>query len=293
MNDAATPQAPGFYRYRVGDFHAVALNEGMVVRDRPAGFVPNADDAAVAAAFAEAGMAADKLTLTFNPLAIQTPSGTVLIDTGFGEGGPPSAGRLIANLRAAGIAPEDVSTVIISHFHGDHIMGLRRADGTPMYPNAKLMVPRPECDYWLDQAKADAAPEAARGNFELARKILDGLDLQRFEWGDEILPGFTAVQADGHTPGMSAIEIVSGDSKLLYVADITNNPLVFARHADWQAMFDVDPARTIETRRRLLDRAAAEHLRLHFYHAPFPATAYVAKNGNGYEYLPAPWQPDA
>jgi glyoxylase-like metal-dependent hydrolase (beta-lactamase superfamily II) len=88
---------------------------------------------------------------------------------------------------------------------------------------------------------------------------------------------------------MSAIEITSGDQKLLYVADITNNPLLFVRHPDWQAMFDVDPDQTIKTRRRLLDRAASEHLRLHFFHAPFPATAYVVKNGDAYEYLPALW----
>ena len=132
-------------------------------------------------------------------------------------------------------------------------------------------------------------PEAARSNFELARKTMDGLEMTRFAWGDEILPGFTSVQADGHTPGMSAIEVTSGDQKLLYVADITNNPLIFARHPDWQAMFDVDPEQTIKTRRRLLDRAVSERLRLHFFHAPFPATAYVAKNGDAYDYLPALW----
>jgi glyoxylase-like metal-dependent hydrolase (beta-lactamase superfamily II) len=234
-------------------------------------------------------MPVDKLTLTFNPLAVQTPSGTVLIDTGFGESGPPTTGHLVANLRAAGIEPGDVSTVVISHLHGDHILGLKRKDGSPTYPNATVMVPGLECDYWLNDAKMTAAPEAARSNFELARKTLDGFDLKRFAWGDEILPGFTSVRADGHTPGMSAIEVISGGDKLLYVADITNNPLLFVRHPEWQAMFDVDPDQTIVTRRRLLDRAVAEGLRLHFFHAPFPATAYVVKNGDAYEYLPALW----
>ncbi|MDT7952556.1 MAG: MBL fold metallo-hydrolase [Acetobacteraceae bacterium] len=275
-------QAPGFYRYRLGDMQAIALNDGYVVRDRPGNFIRNADDAAVGAAFAEAGMPADKLMLTFNPLALETADGVVLIDTGFGESGPPTAGRLAANLEAAGITPADISTVIISHFHGDK-------DGSPTYPKAKLMVPQGECDYWLDDASMNAAPEAARANFESARRILDGFELQRFAWGDEILPGFTSVQANGHTPGMSAIEVTSGGDKLLYVADITNNPLLFVRHPDWQAMFDVDPEQTIKTRRRLLDRAAAEQLRLHFFHAPFPASGYVAKNGSAYEYLPALW----
>ena len=284
-----TAQAPGFYRYKLGDFHAIALHDGVLTRDRPSGFVANADDAAVAAVFAEAGMPADKLTLTFNPLAIETPAGLVLIDTGFGESGPPTAGHMLANLKAAGFEPGDVSTVIISHLHGDHILGLRRKDGSRMFPNATLMVPQGECDYWLDEAKMNAAPEAARSNFDLARQIMDGFEMQRFGWGDEILPGFASVQADGHTPGMSAIEITSGGEKLLYVADITNNPLLFVRHPDWQVMFDVDPDQTVRTRRRILDRAVAERLRLHFFHAPFPGTAYIAKNGDAYEYLPALW----
>lgn len=287
--DRPIKQAPGFFRYALGEFNAIALNEGVLTRDRPSTFIRNADDAAVGAAFAEAGMPADKLTLIFNPLAIETPNGVVLIDTGFGDSGPPTAGQLLPNLKAAGIAPEDVTTVIISHFHGDHILGLKRKDGSKIYPNATLMVPQAECDFWLDDAKMKAAPEGAQVNFEAARKTMGDLDMQRFAWGDEILPGFKSVQADGHTPGMSAIEIESAGERLMFVADITNNPLLFVRHPEWQAMFDIDPERTIATRRRLLDRAAAEHLRLHFYHAPFPATAYVVKNGDAYEYLPALW----
>ena len=89
---------------------------------------------------------------------------------------------------------------------------------------------------------------------------------------------------------MSALEIVSGDAAMLYVADITNNPVIFARHPEGQAMFDMDPEEATATRRALLDRAASDRLRLHFFHAPFPATGFVARNGSGYEYLPALWE---
>ena len=121
-----------------------------------------------------------------------------------------------------------------------------------------------------------------------------GTPPRRYRWGEELLPGMTAVKASGHTPGMSALEIVSGDAAMMYVADITNNPLIFARHPEWQAMFDMDPEEATATRRTLLDRAAADRLRLHFFHAPFPATGFVVRNGAGYEYLTAlwVWQPD-
>ncbi|MGI4953034.1 MAG: MBL fold metallo-hydrolase [Janthinobacterium lividum] len=288
-NSTGRPQAPGFYRFKVGEFEAVALHDGVITRDRPAGFIRNAGDDEVGEAFAAAGMPREKLTLTFTALLVDTGSGVVLIDTGMGEAGPPGTGMLAANLAAAGYAPEDIGTVIISHFHGDHISGLRRTDGSLTYPRAQIMVPQVEWDYWTDEARMASAPEALKGNFELVRRSFGTEDVRRFNWGDEVLPGLRAVQASGHTPGMTAIEIGSGAARLLFVADITNNPLLFARHPEWQAMFDMNPDEATATRKTLLDRAAAEKLRLFFFHAPFPATGTVVKTGSGYEYLPALW----
>ena len=291
MSDRKTiaEQAPGFYRFKLGAFDVIALHDGVISRDRPPGFVPNASDEEVAEAFAAAGMPPDKLTITFTALAIQTGRGVVLIDTGLGESGPPGTGTLTANLAAAGIQPGEVGTVIISHFHGDHISGLRKKDGALAFPNAELLVPAKEWDFWMDDAQAEN--EALKGNIGLCHKMFDGLSQQirRYDWDEEILPGFTSVRANGHTPGMSAIKIVSGDDAMMFVADITNNPLIFARHPEWQAMFDMDPEQTIATRKRLLDQAAADRMRLSFFHAPFPATGYVVRSRDRFEYLPALW----
>lgn len=285
------PQAPGFFRFRVGSFEAIAVHDGVLSRDRFAGFVRNASDAEVGEAFAAAGMAREKLTLTFTALTINTGNGIVLIDTGMGEGGQPATGALTANLAAAGVRSEDVGAVVISHFHGDHISGLRRKDESLAFPNAEILVPEMEWNYWMDDARMNTVPEALKSNFALVRRIFGPVakKVRRYDWGKEVLPGFTAVKASGHTPGMSALEITSGDSAMMFVADITNNPLIFARHPEWQAMFDMDPQDAIETRKRILDRAAADKLRLSFFHAPFPATGFVIKSGDGFEYLPALW----
>ncbi len=288
----AAGQAPGFYRFKLGAYEAIALHDGVAVRERPAGFVRNASDAEVGEAYAAAGMARDKLTLTYNALAIRTAGGTVLIDTGLGEGGLANgAGQIDANLAAAGLSRAAISTVIISHFHSDHIAGLLRADGRAAFPNAEILVPEKEWAFWRDEARMNAAPDWMKPHFALAKRIFDPLatSVRRYGWGEEVLPGFTSVKAGGHTPGMAAIEIVSGDSATMFVADITNNPLVFARHPDWQALFDLDPEEATATRKALLDRAAADKLRLSFFHAPFPATGYVIKAGAGYEYVPALW----
>lgn len=288
-NSTQRPQAPGFYRFKLGGFEAVALHDGVITRDRPGGFVRNADDAEVGEAFAAAGMPRDKLTLTFTALLVDTGDGVVLIDTGMGDSGPPGTGMLATNLAAAGYAPEDVGTVIISHFHADHISGLRRKDGSPAFPKAEVLVPQVEWDFWTDETRMQAAPDALKGTFELVRRIFGTGEVRRYAWGDELLPGFRAVRASGHTPGMSAIEITSGEARLMFVADITNNPLLFARHPEWQAMFDMDPDEATTTRKTLLDRAATETMRLFFFHAPFPSTGTVIKTGSGYEYLPALW----
>ena len=291
QSSTANAQAPGFYRFKVGAFRAIALHDGSIARDRPPGFVRNASDDVVAEAFAAAGMPPDKLTLTFTALAIDTGSGVVLIDTGMGEGGPAGTGMLEGNLAAAGISAGDVAQVVISHFHADHISGLRRKDGSLTYPKAQIHAPQVEWEYWMDETKKAAASEGLKGTFDLASRMFgsDAASVRRFAWGDEVLPGITAIQASGHTPGMTAFQIVSEGESVMFVADITNNPMLFVRNPDWQAMFDMNAEEAVTTRRRLLDRAAAEKQRLFFFHAPFPGVAYVSKSGDRYEYLPALW----
>lgn len=281
----------GVYRRALGEFELVALHEGVVRRDWPAGFVRNVDDATVQAEFRRAGMAPGTLTITFTALLVKTTDGLVLIDTGMGAGGPPGTGRLLGNLAAAGFATEEVTDVVISHFHGDHIMGLRRADGGKTFENATVHVPKREWAFWMDQGNREKLPEAAKAQFDGTQKVMAPLqnEVVQYDWGETILPGLVSVDAHGHTPGMSAIEISSGGERALFVADITNNPLIFARHPSWQAVFDMDPEAAVATRRRLLGRAAEAGTLLFFFHAPFPGFATVVARGEEYEYLPALW----
>ncbi len=293
---AERTRQPGHARLRIGKFAGVALHDGTVQRERPAGFVRNAEEAEVERAFAMIGLPADALTLTFTGLALESAeTGLVLFDTGNGPGAPATAGRLAENLAAAGHGRDEVAAVVVSHFHADHIAGLLDGEGRPAFPAARILVPEPEWAYWTDKDNRAAAPEAQHRIFELTERVFGvlGERTERFAWGDEILPGIAAVQADGHTPGHTAFDIRSDGQRMLYVGDITNNPLIFARNPDWQAAFDILPDRAVETRRRLLDMAAAERLHLFFFHAPFPSHGYVAKVGERYEYLPAFWSADA
>ena len=283
-------QNAGFHRFKIGSFEVIALHDGVVQRDMPKGFVRNASDADVSAAFAELGLPADKLTITFTALAVNTGDKVVLFDAGNGGPGGP-VGNVAKNLAAAGIQAGDVDVHAFSHFHGDHIGGVKGADGKLTFPNAEIVVPEAEWAFWMDDAKMNNAPEAMKGGFQLVRKQFADMagKVRKQAWEKEVVPGITAIQADGHTPGHTAFLIASGKEQMMFVADITNHPGIFARRPEWQAIFDMDPQRAIDTRKRLLDRAAADKIRLSFYHAPFPATGFVVKDGNSYDFQQALW----
>lgn len=287
---ASVNQAPGFYRYKVGDLTVTAINDGFARRPLE-GFVRNAELADVKKAMESAFLPQDALPITFNTLVIQNGDRLTLIDTGNGDSGAPTSGTWAANFKAAGFDPKNVSSVVFSHFHGDHINGFRLKDGTAMFPNAEVMVPAAEWGFWMDDAKAAAAPDGMKGAFAGVRRVFGPVakDVKQFEAGKEILPGITAVAAPGHTPGHTVFAVTSGNGKLMVMSDTTNHPALFVRNPDWSAIFDMDGPAAAATRRKLLDMVSAEKMQVAFYHAPFPATGHIAKSGNGYEMIPVQW----
>ena len=142
--------------------------------------------------------------------------------------------------------------------------------------------------HYLDDARMAAVPEAARGAFMVARRVFgpNMKDIKQAEWGKEWASGITAIQSDGHTPGHTSFVISSGTKSLLVVGDAVNDPRIFGRQPEWHLGFDLDRALAVNTRKRLLDMAAADKMQTSFYHAAFPATGYIAKNGNAYDWFP-------
>lgn len=289
---AASGQPPAFYRLQVGGIEVIRVHDGVAARPLDASFVKNAELAEVQAALEAAFQPTDTLFIPFTTTIVRTPTNLVAIDTSLGEFGPPTAGAWRRNLAAAGIEPAEVDTVVISHFHGDHISGLRGKDGTSPFAKARVTVPEAEWAFWMDDGQMSRAPEGMQSAFQNVRRVFAPIagEVERYGDGQELVPGLKVIAAPGHTPGHSAFLVSDGAEQLLVWSDTTNKPELFVRNPGWHAVFDMDGAQAAATRTRLLDMAAADRLPVAGYHFPFPATGHIARRGEGYDYVPVFWQ---
>jgi glyoxylase-like metal-dependent hydrolase (beta-lactamase superfamily II) len=286
---AAQP-APQFHRMTVGTLPVTIVQDGVVLRDvTTQGAAVNATAEQVLAALAAAGTPGATQPVPFNQTVVRTRAGLVLLDTGFGQGAPAGMAQRAAVMRAAGIDPDQVAMVVISHFHPDHIGGLLAADGAPAFPNAAMKVPEIEWAYWTDEGEAARSPEGRRPLFAEARRRFApyAARLERFAAGAEVAPGITAVATPGHTPGHVSFLIADGNAQALVIGDAVTSPALYMANPDWYPVFDMDPPKAVATRRALLDRAANERMPVIGYHFPFPATGLVERAGSGYRLVPA------
>lgn len=290
---ATGTQAPAFYRFKLGSYELTAIHDGVWYRDIDAKFVGNAPWPAVQKAMADVYMEPGKLQIPFTTLLVNTGSKLVLIDTATGGQLAATAGKFTANLAAAGVDPKSVDTILISHFHPDHINGIKDKENRIVFPNAEINVPEPEWAFWMDDAKMNAAPDGMKPAFRNVRRVFGDLkDVKRYEPGKELAPGITSIAAYGHTPGHTAFAIASGNQSMLVLSDTTNNPWLFVRNPDWHAAFDMDGPMAAENRKRLLDRAAVDRMLVQGYHFPFPASGHIVKtSATTYDLAPVLWQP--
>jgi glyoxylase-like metal-dependent hydrolase (beta-lactamase superfamily II) len=291
---AAGKQAAAYYRYKVGDFEITSINDGARTFAMPDGFVKNVSKEEALAAAEAAYMPKGQVTVPFNPQIVNTGSKLVLIDTGYGPGIAPSVGLLPAGMAAAGIDPKAIDIVVLSHLHPDHINGVKTADGKLAFPNAELKVPAVDWAFWMsDENAAKASSDMMKAYFQTVRKVLadQAGNVTKYEWGKEVAPGITAIDAHGHTPGHTAFAVASGSARVLIQSDVTNIPELFLRHPDWHVAFDVDPIVAAQTRHKIYDMASAERMTVVGFHFQFPSIGHVEKDGAGYRLVPTAWNP--
>ena len=239
------------------------------------------------ALLAEEGISRDSLTPDCNVTLYQDGTNTVLFDVGSGPDFMPSAGTLIDNLDAAGVAPDDVTHVVFTHAHPDHIWGLLDDFDDLVFANATYLMGRDEWAYWYDPATVDTIGEARAAFAVGAKRRMEVIEdqVQFFDDGQEVLPGIAAMATYGHTPGHMAFELRSGSESALIVGDaIVNHHVAFLRPG-WLSGSDQDTEMAATTRQRLLDRIASEQMRMIGFHLPGGGIGRAERTDNGYRFV--------
>ena len=286
---AAPLQAPGFYRLTVGDYRVTVLLDGTGKRDLAAIM---SQPAVVRAAY-DAVHQAMPVELSINCFLIDTGKMLILVDTGAGELFGPAAGKLTANLRAAGYTPESVDAVLLTHIHADHSGGLM-IKGQRAFPNATVYVDAADPALWLNAKKEAAAPAERRDSFAEARLSITPYRianrLRTFNAPTEVFPGITAVPVRGHTPGHAAYRIERGGSRLLLWGDTMHAQEAQFSRPDITIAYDTDPAPAAAARTALLTQLADSGELVGGAHLSFPGLGRVEKKEHGFTWHAEPYR---
>jgi glyoxylase-like metal-dependent hydrolase (beta-lactamase superfamily II) len=293
---AVGKQAPGYYRYKIGDFEVTVVTDGRAAVPLSDTYIANAKKDAINELLAANYLPKDTATQSYTPVVINTGSKLVAIDTGLGLGtfaqSKGALGQYHSNLAASGLDAKSVDTVVISHFHGDHINGLIDTENKPLFPNAEVMVPAVEWKFWMDDSNIGKFASAPEGFFKNVRRVFGALGnkVTPYDDGKELIGGIKAIATPGHTPGHMSYLVSSGSQSLLVQSDVTAGmAFLFVRNPDWSLAFDIDKPLAVQTRRKFYDMAAAERMPVQAYHLAFPSVGYIEKDGNGYRFVPAAW----
>ncbi|HLY26133.1 MAG TPA: MBL fold metallo-hydrolase [Aggregatilineales bacterium] len=268
-----------YYPFKVGNIACAVLLDGAspVSPERMVGRFPDIAEADMRRAYDEIKLSLDAADSSFNILMAKIGADVILVDSG--EGGNPSGGLLTQSLALAGLAPDAVTMVVITHSDGDHVLGLLSDDGKAMFPKARYVISKEELAFWQRRMESGAADQ---------RPILDMMraqGLRLIDLDEQILPGFRAVPLTGHTPGHIGVRIESGNEKFMAMADVLHSPMQFG-HPDWSPRFDVDRSLSVPTRRAALARAADQKLLTLFYHLTFPGLGRIQRDGDAFKWIP-------
>jgi glyoxylase-like metal-dependent hydrolase (beta-lactamase superfamily II) len=281
------------YRLKVGAFECIVVKDGTFTYEHPAHvFFANAPQEKLAQALGEHGLDPGEWQEYVSPypsLVINTGQHQVLVDTGAGGLGP-ATGNLIPNLRATGIAPQDIDTVILTHAHPDHIGGNVDSEGKPAFPAARYVMWKEEWEFWTTAPDLTALPVPDWIKQALLKFAADNLppiegQLELVDAETEIAPGIQAVATPGHTPGHMAVSISSGGERLLCTGDVALHP-IHLEQPDWYAAVDLAPEQALASRRRFSEMAVADQALVHAFHFPFPGLGYIVQRGDAWQ-----WQP--
>jgi len=288
---APTADNPAHFRFSIGDIRLTILSDGFFSAPT-SGIGVNADPTEVQAFLSQHFLSPTEGYSHTNHLLIETGEATILVDVGSGNRWLENTGRLLDNMDAAGVDPADITHVVITHAHPDHIWGIRDDFDEAIFPDAEYIVGQDERAFWLLDGLVNKV-SAAEQQFVVG--AVNSLNVDGAEWtlaedGHEIVSGVRLIATPGHTPGHMSVMVESGDKSLIALGDSMSHAYTNFARPDWFNSFDMDGEQTVSTRRRLLDMAATDRIAIVGYHFPFPGVGHVQRDGDAYRFIPALWQ---
>ncbi|MCA0045786.1 MBL fold metallo-hydrolase [Mesorhizobium sp. B283B1A] len=288
---AQTPVEPtvGFYKYKVGDIEVTAVYDGIWRKPHDPAFIKDVSVDDTKAALAKAGLPTEFMPIPLTVVVLKMGGRLIMMDAGSGVGQwQANATHLPANMAAAGIDYKAIDTIMISHFHPDHVWGLmEKGTNTPVFPNAELIVNATEYNWWTDPSRLAKLPEGRKpAGKRIAENFPKWKNWKLVEDGAEVAPGIQIIAAPGHTPGHSVYLANSGGEQLMISADTMYVPALLAPHPEWQGAYDQDGSTAIATRHKIVDRVIADNIRISGSHFPFPGAGVFVKDGSAYAFTP-------
>lgn len=275
-------QSPGWYRLQLGDFEITALSDGTI--DLPVDKLLKQPAEKTIRALQHAYLGVP-LETSVNAFLVNTGSKVVLVDTGTAGLFGPTAGRVLANLKASGYTPEQVDEIVITHMHGDHIGGA----SSTTFPNATLRIDKRDSDFWLTPEQVAKGGDGGKAIAALVKGFADAGRFKPFEGstsGVEIVPGVKAVPAYGHTPGHSNYVAESKGQKIVFWGDLMHVAAVQFPEPSVTVQFDSDSDAARPAREKAYAAAAKDGYYVAVAHVSFPGIGKLRVDGKGYDWLP-------
>ncbi|AYB35107.1 MBL fold metallo-hydrolase [Chryseolinea soli] len=281
-----------FHQLKVGTLDLTVLTDGHIALSPIQPTFPNGSEQAEKELLQKHFRSTEAIDLSMNILVIKKENDVILVDTGTGGNFGPASGWMLSSMADAGITPESITHVVISHAHPDHVGGLLTKEGAPVFPHAQVHVARLEHEFWMapqqDFSKSKFQDKKLLAAFTASTQtIFKTLQVQvrLFEHGVELLGCLRMELAPGHTPGHTLVHVYSGSEELVHVADLLHSDVLSVQHPEWGFNGDTNLEQAMATRKKVLADLSKGGKRTFGYHLPWPGIGHVRKQGEGYEWV--------